>query len=192
MIADLLDFTQLEAGNLGLRFEPMSMEAVVLQVVDKWVEQFKERKIDFSVHIDGHIPTMVGDEVRLRRALENLVENACKYTLEGGEASVSLEANGDVATVIVRDTGVGISPEDQANLFARFSRVGLERTLDVRGVGVDLYVTRAIVEGHGGEIWVESELGRGSAFTFTVPLDASAREPKPPDETITDLGDLLR
>jgi signal transduction histidine kinase/HAMP domain-containing protein len=192
MIADLLDFTQLEAGNLGLRFEPMSMETVVQRVARKWAERFVEKNIHFSVDIDGPIPEILGDEGRLRRALDNLVENACNYTSQGGKASVFLAANENSVTVAVKDTGVGIAPEDQDHLFTRFFRVGLEHTIDVRGVGVDLYVTKAIVEGHGGEIWVESELGKGSTFTFTVPLDASAREPKPPDETITDLGDLLR
>lgn len=192
MIADLLDFTQLEAGNLGLRFEPMSMAAIVEKVAAAWRERFEEKTIQFSVHIDRPIPEMLGDEARLRRALDNLVENAWNFTEEKGKASVSLSANEHSVTVAVQDTGVGISPEDQAHLFERFYRVGLERTLDVRGIGVDLYVTRAIIEGHGGEIWVESELGKGSTFTFTVPLDAGTREPKPPDEAITDLGDLLR
>jgi signal transduction histidine kinase len=153
---------------------------------------FEEKDIQFSVHVDGPIPEILGDEGRLRRALDNLVENACNYTQEGGEAKVSLCANDNSVTVSVKDTGVGIAPEDQAHLFTRFYRVGLERTVDVRGVGVDLYVTRAIVEGHGGEIWVESELGKGSTFTFTVPLDAGTRDHQPPEQLITDLGDLLR
>ncbi len=192
MIADLLDFTQLEAGNLGLRFEPMTMESVIQQVAAKWADRFHEKGIQFSVHIDGPIPQMLGDEGRLRRAVVNLVENAYNYTLEGGEATLSLCANDHSVTVSVEDTGVGITPEDQVHLFTRFYRVSLERTVDVRGVGVDLYVTKAIVEGHGGEIWVESELGKGSTFTFALPLDASTREQKPPEEDFTDLRDLLR
>jgi signal transduction histidine kinase len=192
MVADLLDFTQLEAGNLGLRFEPMSMANVVQSVADKWRERFEEKDIQFSAQIDRPIPEMLGDETRLRRALDNLVENACNFTEYGGEATVFLSANEHCITVAVQDTGVGIAPEDQAHLFDRFYRVGLERTLDVRGIGVDLYVTKAIIEGHGGEIWVESDLGKGSTFTFTLPLDAGTRAPKPPGESITDLGDLLR
>jgi len=191
LIADLLDFTQLEAGNLGLRFEPMSMAAVVQQVAEKWVDRFKDKDIKFTVHIDEPIPQMLGDARRLRSALENLVENACHYT-EDGEACVSLSADDHSVTVAVKDTGVGIGPEDQAHLFTRFYRVPLERTIDVRGMGVDLYVTKAIVEGHGGEIWVESERGKGSTFTFTLPLDAGARDQKLSDETFTDLGDILR
>jgi signal transduction histidine kinase len=192
LIAGLLDFTQLEAGNLGLRFGPMSMEILVQQVAEKWAERFEEKGIEFSVQVDGPIPQILGDEGRLRRALDNLVDNAFKFTLEGGEAAVLLGANDHSVTVAVKDTGVGIALEDQAHLFTRFYRVGLERTVDVRGGGVDLYVTKAIIEGHGGEIWVESELGQGSTFTFTVPLDAGTQDHRPPDQTITDLGDLLR
>jgi signal transduction histidine kinase/HAMP domain-containing protein len=192
MVADLLDFTQLEAGNLGLRMEPMSMVMVIQTVAKTWRGRFEEKGIQFSVRIEQPIPEMLGDESRLRRALDNLVENACNFTGEGGEASISLSANEHSVTVAVRDTGVGIAPEDQAHLFTRFYRVGLNRTVDTRGVGVDLYVAKAIIEGHGGEIWVESKLGKGSTFTFTVPLDAGTQGPEPPEGTITDLGDLLR
>jgi signal transduction histidine kinase len=192
VIADLLDYTQLEAGNLGLRFEQMSIKTVVRQVAQKWVERFEGKSIKFSTQIDDLVPQIVGDEVRLRRVLDNLVENAYNYTLDGGEVSVALRTRDDSVIVVVKDTGVGISTEDQAHLFSRFHRAGHEHALEVRGVGVDLYVAKAIVEGHGGEIWVESEPEKGSTFTFTVPLDASAREPKPPHEAIADLADLLR
>jgi len=174
-----------------LRFEPMSMATVVQQVAEKWADRFKDKDIKFTVHIDEPIPQMLGDARRLRSALENLVENAYHYT-EDGETCVSLSANDHSVTVAVKDTGVGIGPEDQAYLFTRFYRVPLERTIDVRGMGVDLYVTKAIVEGHGGEIWVESERGKGSTFTFTLPLDAGVRDQKLSDETFTDLGDILR
>jgi signal transduction histidine kinase/HAMP domain-containing protein len=190
MIGDLLDFTQLEAGNLGLRFEPMSIENVVRQVAAKWAGRFEEKDLQFSARIEGPIPQILGDEARLRRALDNLIENAWNYTVEGG-ATLSLGANEHSITVAVKDTGIGIAPEDQGHLFTRFYRVGLDRTVDVRGVGVDLYVTKAIIEGHGGKIWVESELGKGSTFTFTLPLDAGARDQEPPEEAFTDLGDLL-
>lgn len=191
MIGDLLDFTQLEAGTLGLRFEPMSMEALVQQVAERWAEAFEDKNIRFSVHIEGPIPPMMGDEQRLRRALVSLVKNAHDFTLEGGEVTLTLTADENSVTVSVRDTGVGIAPEDQEHLFTRFYRVPLERTIDTRGVGVDLYVTKAIIEGHGGKIWVESELGKGSTFTFTLPLDAGTQEAKP-KQPLTNLGDLLR
>jgi signal transduction histidine kinase/HAMP domain-containing protein len=191
MITQLLDFTQLEAGNLGLRFEPMTMQSVAQHVVENWAGRFEERGIRFSVQVDSTAPEIMGDEHRLRWALTNLVENAFKFTPEGGEVTLTLDAGEDLITVRVTDTGVGIAPEDQVHLFTRFYRVSLERTVDVRGSGVGLYVARAIVEGHGGRIWVESERGQGSAFVFTLPLDVSVREQQPPEKTFTDLGDLL-
>jgi two-component system sensor histidine kinase VicK len=192
MITQLIDFTQLEAGNLGLRLEPMTMESVVQYIAEHWAERFAEKGVQFSVQVDGPTPKMLGDEQRLRSALNHLVDNAFKFTQEGGEVTLSLSANKDSVTVQVTDTGVGIASVDQTYLFTRFYRVSLERTLDARGAGVGLYVAKAIVEGHGGKIWVESELGRGSTFAFTLPLDAGARDQGPADKTFTDLGDLLQ
>jgi two-component system sensor histidine kinase VicK len=191
-VAHLLDFTQLEAGNLGLRFEPMTIESVVQDVAQEEGERFEEKNIRFSVQVSDPIPGMMGDERRLHWALFHLVDNACKYTREGGEVTLSLSANEDSVTVQVKDTGVGIAKEDQAHLFTRFYRVSLERTIDVRGQGTGLYIAKEIVEGHGGEIYVESELGQGSTFTFSLPLDAGARIQKPTEKVYTDLGDLLQ
>jgi signal transduction histidine kinase len=192
MIAQLLDFTQLEAGNLGLRIEPMAMDKVVQSVAESWTGRFEDKGVKFSVQANGAIPEMLGDERRLRWALTNLVENAYNYTPEGGEVTLSLQADPDSVTVQVADTGVGIALEDQTHLFTRFYRVSLERTVDVRGSGVGLYVAKAIVEGHGGEIGVKSELGKGSTFAFTLPLDAGARSQKPKEEAFADLGELLQ
>jgi signal transduction histidine kinase len=192
MITQLLDFTQLEAGNLGLRFEPMSLENVVRAVAQEEGERFKEKEIEFSLQVNGPIPRMMGDERRLHWALFHLVDNACKYTQAGGQVTLSLSSNENSVTAQIKDTGVGIAKEDQPHLFTRFYRVSLERTIDVRGQGVGLYIAKAIVEGHGGEIWVESELGQGSTFTFTLPLDAGVQTQKPTEKVYTDLGDLLQ
>ncbi len=192
MITQLLDFTQLEAGNLGLRFEPMSIEALIQRVADIWEERFQEKGIVFSCHIEGTIPKIMGDERRLRWALTHLLDNAYKYSKAEDEVTLSLTATSDLVTVQVKDTGIGIAPEDQTFLFTRFYRVNLERTVDVRGAGVGLYVAKAIVEGHGGNISVESELGEGSTFTFTLPLDANIQTQETIEESLTNLGDLLR
>jgi signal transduction histidine kinase len=192
MITQLLDFIQLEAGNLGLRLEPMSIESVVQAVAEAERYTFDEKNIEFTVNVNGAIPRIMGDERRLHWALSNLVDNACKYTQEGGKAWLTLSADEDAVKIQVKDTGVGISPEDQPHLFTRFYRVSLERTVDVRGQGVGLYVAKAIIEGHGGTIELESALGQGSTFTVTLPLDAGAQVQKPAEKVYTDLGDLLQ
>jgi signal transduction histidine kinase len=192
MITQLLDFIQLEAGNLGLRLEPMSIESVVQAVAEAEKEAFDNKNIKFSVQINGAIPRIMGDERRLNWALSHLVDNACKYTQEGGQVTLALSASESAVTIQVKDTGVGISPEDQPQLFTRFYRVSLERTMDVRGQGVGLYVAKAIVEGHGGEIGLVSALGQGSTFTVTLPLDAGAQVQKSDEKVYTDLGDLLQ
>ena len=191
-VAHLLDFTQLEAGNLGLRFEPMTIESVVQDIAQEEGERFEEKNIQFSVQVSDPIPGIMGDERRLHWALFHLVDNACKYTREGGKVTLSLSANENSVTVQVKDTGVGIAQEDQSHLFTRFYRVSLERTIDVRGQGTGLYIAKEIIEGHGGEIQVKSELGQGSTFAFSLPLDAGARIEKPSEKVYTDLGDLLQ
>ena len=193
MITQLLDFTQLEAGNLGLRFEPLSIEDLIQRVAEIWEERFQEKSIAFSCQVQGAIPKIMGDERRLRWALAHLMDNAYKYSKAEDQVTLSLTATSDSIMIQVRDTGIGIAPEDQTYLFTRFYRVNLERTVDVRGAGVGLYVAKAIVEGHGGKIWVESELGKGSTFAFTLPLDANVQiQEQEIEESFTNLGDLLR
>ncbi|MGD9098944.1 MAG: ATP-binding protein [Anaerolineae bacterium] len=192
MVDEILDVSQLLAGNLGMRFDLMTIESVVQDVAEKSAGRFKEKGIQFSVQVSSPIPRMMGDGQRLRWALSNLVDNAYKYTREEGKVTLALSASENSVTVQVKDTGVGIAKEDQPHLFTRFYRVSrLERTIDVRGVGVGLYIAKEIVEGHGGEIWVESELGQGSTFTFNLPLDAGGGY-KPSEMIYTDRGDLLQ
>ncbi|RMF36333.1 MAG: HAMP domain-containing protein, partial [Chloroflexi bacterium] len=162
MITELLDFTQLEAGTLGLRQEPFAIDTMVQQVVEEELPRFEEKGIAISVETQEAIPILVGDERRLRWAFRHLVKNAHDYTQPGGEVHVRVYCNDHEVIVEVADTGVGIAPEDQRHLFTRFFRASLDRTVDVRGVGLGLYVAKSIVEMHGGRIWVESELGKGS------------------------------
>ena len=169
MITELLDFTQLEAGTLGLRQEPFAIDMMVQQVVEEWTPRFEEKGIAISVEVGEAIPILVGDERRLRWALVHLIKNAHDYTRPGGEVRVRVYCNNREVIVEVADTGVGIAPEDQRRLFTRFFRASLDRTVDVRGMGLGLYIAKSIVEMHGGRIWVESELGKGSTFRFALP-----------------------
>ena len=192
MITDLLDLMQLEAGGLRLRFQPMSMQTVLQQVAENWSRRFEEKGVRFAARVDGPIPQMFGDEARLCRALANLVENVFDSALEGGQATLSLSADDHSVTVMAQDAGVDVSGEDKAQLIARFQRLSLERAVDVSDVGIDMYVAKAIVEAHGGQIRVESPLGKDPCFIITLPLDAGVRSPEPTDASSVDLADLLR
>jgi two-component system, NtrC family, sensor histidine kinase KinB len=121
------------------------------------------------VRAPGGLPAVWGDSERVTQILTNLVSNAHKYTPEGGQITVVAAAAGDGIRLEVRDTGVGLSPEEQARLFTRFYRAQNRATQEAGGTGLGLAITRALVEAHGGRIAVQSSPGQGSTFRLTLP-----------------------
>jgi signal transduction histidine kinase len=131
-------------------------------------ERATRRGIALGRAIDDGVGVIRGDERKVKQVLLNLLSNAIKFTLEGGRIDVRAAVNGRLVEVSVADTGVGIAPEDQEAVFEEFRQVG---TADrkVEGTGLGLALARRFVELHGGRIWVTSQVGRGSTFTFTLP-----------------------
>jgi two-component system sensor histidine kinase VicK len=168
MINTLLDFSEMEAwGKLTLAPHPIDLSPLLKEVVDLWRPQMDDKQLEFSVEISDGLPQVDADAKRLQWVIVNLIRNAWQYTSEGDSVSVRLyEQNGNVV-LDVTDTGMGISEEDLQQLFTRFYRV--ERATPVRGIGLGLYVAKAIIEGHGGEIRVSSEAGAGSTFSVILP-----------------------
>jgi len=170
MINALLDFSEVESGGrLGLRQEPLALSSVVEEIYKEWRPQMEEKSLTFTLEMAQDVPLVNADVARLRWALINLVRNAYQYTDSGGTVSLRLSSSYDRVSFEVVDTGVGISVEDQLRLFSRFHRVMQSRDDNVRGLGLGLYVTKAIVEAHGGYIQVVSEVGGGSTFTLVLP-----------------------
>ncbi|MFN3763650.1 MAG: sensor histidine kinase, partial [Anaerolineae bacterium] len=176
MIGSLLDFSEMEAGGrLALRKRPMSIAALAVVVAREWQPRMEENGVIFRKEIPAHLPSIPADSERLRWALINLLRNASQYTPQGGTVTLRISAQDDWLVLEVADTGVGIPPEIQKHLFTRFYR-GIPTGDDtVRGLGLGLYITRAIVEAHGGQIQVASEPGAGSTFTIYLPLQAESR-----------------
>ena len=112
----------------------------------------------------------VGDERKIKQILLNLLSNAVKFTPEGGRISITANKTDNGAEISVSDTGIGIAPEDQPKIFEEFRQVGSDSTHKTEGTGLGLTLAKKFVELHGGRIWVESELGKGSTFTFTLPI----------------------
>jgi two-component system phosphate regulon sensor histidine kinase PhoR len=168
MINTLLDFSELEAWDkLTLARHPTQLSALLEETIEPWYLQMDEKQLTFNVEISDGLPLVDVDTKRLQWVIVNLVRNAWQYTPEDGSVSVRLyEQNGQVV-LDVTDTGIGISEKDQEELFTRFYRV--ERATEVRGIGLGLYVSKAIVESHGGEIRVSSEPGTGSTFSVILP-----------------------
>ena len=126
------------------------------------------RAIALEVEIDPRLGDIKGDERKVKQVLLNLLSNAIKFTPEGGRVEVAAAVNGKIVEISVADTGVGIAPEDQDAVFEEFRQVG---TADkkVEGTGLGLALSRKFIELHGGRIWVQSQMGHGSTFTFTLP-----------------------
>ena len=177
MVDELLDFSEIEArGRLELRLRPVRFSEVVEWVADHWDARMDEKGLTFRTEISRNLPPVNADGRRLRWAVVNLVRNAWQYTPEGGEVTLRLSSQDGHVALDVVDTGVGLSPEEQQHLFDRFHRGMQESDDTVRGLGLGLYITKAIVDAHGGELRVASSEGVGSTFSLILPASDDASQ----------------
>ena len=133
-------------------------------------ERAARRGLTLAQDVDPAIGDFRGDERKIKQVLLNLLSNAVKFTPEGGRVEVCATPKGDVVEISVIDTGVGIAPEDQETVFEEFRQVGTDTARKHEGTGLGLALARRFVELHGGNIWLESEVGVGSTFTFALPV----------------------
>lgn len=175
LVADLLDVSRIEAGRLRLEMHQVDLHEVIETVIESVKAEVEARQLTLEVEAPPILPPIWGDQGRVIQILTNLVSNAYKYTPDGGQIHIAINGHTgstspDHLTVSVRDTGVGISPEDQKKLFTKFFRADDPRVRDVPGTGLGLSITKSLVEIHGGEIWFRSAPDRGTTFTFTLPI----------------------
>jgi len=167
LVDDLLDVTKIDAGTLTIEAKPEPLEPVVEEAIDQLRLAAGEKKVVLASAVEGGVPLVSIDRDRILQALSNLLGNALKFTAAGGEVHVAAQRAEDVVRVSVRDTGVGIAPEHVPHLFDRYWQARETASL---GAGLGLFITKGIVEAHGGKIGVESALGCGTTFSFTLPL----------------------
>jgi signal transduction histidine kinase len=169
LVNDILDLSKVEAGKMELDLGPTA----VAPLIDSGLLLVRERAtrhgIALTARVDPSAGLITADERKLKQVLVNLLSNAVKYTPDGGRVEVLAERRDGEIRVSVSDTGVGIAPEDQARIFEEFQQTDVGRHTEA-STGLGLSLARKLVELHGGRIWVESELGKGSTFTFVVPL----------------------
>jgi signal transduction histidine kinase len=175
MVTHLLDSTVIEAGALELRREPVLLATVVRRTVEKMSHRTDRHRLITSFS-DG-FPVVYADEERVQQVLTNLLDNAIKYSPDGGLIIVSGEVHEDEVLVRVSDQGVGIAPEHLNKLFERFFRTEQRRIHGVSGTGLGLPIADAIVRAHGGRIWAESVVDEGTTLSFTLPIGAGGFEP---------------
>ena len=169
LINDILDLSKIEAGRMELEATDFDLPSAIDNALTLVRERATRRGITLGRTIDEQLGMLRGDERKVKQVLLNLLSNALKFTPEGGRIDVSARLQDGVAEIAVADTGVGIAPEDQEAVFEEFRQVGLADK-KVEGTGLGLALSRKFIELHGGRIWVQSQVGQGSTFTFTLPV----------------------
>jgi signal transduction histidine kinase len=169
LINDILDLSKIEAGRMELEPSTFELAAALSNAMTLVRERAQRHSIVLGQQVDAKLGEIVADERKFKQILLNLLSNAVKFTPDGGRIDVIARHEDGAAVISVHDTGIGIAPEDQAAVFEEFRQVGRDYTNKQEGTGLGLTLTKKFVELHGGRIWLESEPGKGSTFTFTIP-----------------------
>ena len=169
LINNLLDIARIESGRVTMGQSPIEVGELMTTVLEIIKPQVDAKRIDLKTRADG-VTQVLGDPTHLPRVFVNLLSNAVKYTPEGGSITVTLKRDGAQALVSVQDTGCGIDPQELPKLFQEFYRTSNPINERVRGTGLGLALAKRIIEAHHGQIWVESQLGQGTTFSFTLPV----------------------
>ncbi|WP_244603610.1 sensor histidine kinase [Methanococcoides sp. AM1] len=170
LISDLLDFSNIELGTMELHINEFVAHDAIDEIEALMIPIASEKDIDLKYSIDIEVSTIKADMIKFKQVLYNLVNNAIKFTDQRGEVTIGGIISEDLVHIYVKDNGIGISPENQNKLFNPFYQVDSSNTREYGGTGLGLALVRKFVEMHGGKVWVESKLGEGSTFTFTIPI----------------------
>ena len=169
LINEILDLSKVEAGRMELELAPFDLPLAIENARTFVRERAVKHGITLDVDVDDQLGEYVGDERKIKQILLNLLSNAVKFTPEGGRISITANRTDNGAEISVSDTGIGIPPAEQPTIFEEFRQVGGEYAHKKEGTGLGLTLAKKFVELHGGKIWVESEIGKGSTFSFTLP-----------------------
>jgi signal transduction histidine kinase len=170
LINDILDLSKVEAGRMELELSTFDLPAAIANAMTLVRERAQKHDIAMSQEVVPELGEVVADERKFKQILLNLLSNAVKFTPDGGRINVGARRTNDDIVVAVHDTGIGIAPEDQEAVFEEFRQVGRHYTNKQEGTGLGLALARRFVELHGGRISVDSTPGKGSTFTFTLPV----------------------
>ena len=196
VINDILDVSKIEAGKFELSEVEFDFEKMLRQIETVINFRIDEKKLKFAIEVDKNIPqNMIGDDQRLKQVIINLLSNAVKFTPESGCIKLSVNYLGEEAgkcaiKIAVSDTGIGISREQQAKLFHSFQQADNDTTRKFGGTGLGLKISKNIIDMMGGDIWIESELGKGSTFAFIIKMKFGAAGEQTSDSCDIDLADV--
>ncbi|MFQ5576392.1 MAG: sensor histidine kinase, partial [Anaerolineae bacterium] len=174
LIEDLLNMRYIESGQLQLTLSPVNLDQIVTHAVADISLLAYNKNITLTTNLSANIPTIMSDQQKIELVVMNLLTNAVKFTPPGGQVCVEGGLRGDTLEVSVSDTGPGIAKKEYSKIFERFYQVENSLNREHDGIGLGLSIVKGMLQRCGGEIWVESELNKGSKFTFTLPLSPAA------------------
>jgi signal transduction histidine kinase len=169
LINEILDLSKVEAGRMELEVAPFDLPLAIDNARTFVRERALKHGINLDIDVDDRLGEYLGDERKIKQILLNLLSNAVKFTPEGGRISITANKTENGVEISVTDTGIGIPPTEQSTIFEEFRQVGGDYAHKKEGTGLGLTLAKKFVELHGGKIWVESEVAKGSAFIFTLP-----------------------
>lgn len=177
LINDLLNVSRIEEGRFQYRFVHMSIEEVVESVIQELYNMIKKRSIKFVYNVKkGEIPKLNFDPQKIRLVVQNLIDNAVKFTPPGGKVTVNLKSDGEKVYFTVTDSGVGIPTTQQHRIFSKFFRADNVIRMQTDGSGLGLFIVKNVIEKHQGQIWFESTEGKGTTFTFSLPIQVIEKQ----------------
>jgi len=177
MVSELTELSRIETGRAKLRMTPVDINVLIEEVSAQLSPLAERQQVTIATNLATDLPTVRADKDRIRQTIINLVHNAVKFNHPGGRVTVSSQSDRESVTVSVSDTGIGISKEDLPHVFERFYKA--DRARSKGGSGLGLAIAKHTVQAHGGSIWVQSEEGKGSNFSFSLPLKATPSTSNP-------------
>ncbi len=176
LINEVLDLSKIESGKTELRLTNFTLTDIIEPLKSSIMPMLTSRKQSLEIEVPDNLPPVRADKAKVRQVLLNLLSNAIKFTADGGWLKIEAVWRNDWCQVSVSDNGIGINREDQERMFEPFCQLDSPLTRERSGTGLGLTIARQIIERHGGQIWVESDYGQGSRFTFTLPLAISEKK----------------
>jgi len=171
LVKDLLDLAQIEEGRFLSNMELCDVEGIILEIIKENETVIKNRKLNVEFQKSEYpLPKLMLDKEKIKIAIENIFDNALRYTLAGGRVTIICIGGKKEVQIQIKDTGLGIPAEEQGRVFTKFFRSNNVMKRETEGTGLGLYISKNIVEAHGGQIWFNSELNKGTTFFFTIPI----------------------
>jgi PAS domain S-box-containing protein len=170
ILEDLFNVIRMEEGKEFYKFSFVNFEELVNSVIKSYQEEIKKKKIKFEFQVLNKLPKVRVDAEKMAIAIQNLLDNAIRYNLPGGMVTITLKLNGKEIEFSIQDTGIGIPEKEKENIFKKFFRASNAIKMEPEGNGLGLFITKNIIQAHKGEIWLQSEEGKGSSFCFKIPI----------------------